>query len=194
MSNFLKWCKQYWLYCHKWSAEHDQLFTYQLKHFRVWPCLCYFQCFHSLHHQLSPLLVGWKTAGKKKGFGYSEQNKCFFFFFFLQNLLLTTGSWQLCGLLCLEATKLLISPKLWLCSNNDIKRHYIHNSNNVASNTKVMLLSHHLSSSHWTTHSHSEPELFSLFLWILESHLIKATETCQCNQWNCMYVSLSSIF
>lgn len=56
-----------------------------------------------------------------------------------------------------------------------------------------MLLSHHLSSSHWTTHLHSEPELFSLFLWILESHLIKATETSQCNQWNWMCVSVSSI-
>lgn len=40
-------------------------------------------------------------------------------------------------------------------------------------------LSHHLSSSHWTTHWHLGPELFSLFLWILESHLIKATGTRQ---------------
>lgn len=43
----------------------------------------------------------------------------------------------------------------------------------------ALLLSHHPSSSHWTTHWHLEPELFSLFLWILESHLRTATDTSQ---------------
>lgn len=61
-------------------------------------------------------------------------------------LLLTADSWQLCGLLCLEATKLLISPKLWLCSNKDrqtsawmykIQIHYIHN---VAPNTTAVVI------------------------------------------------------
>lgn len=61
-------------------------------------------------------------------------------------LLLTADSWQLCGLLCLEATKLLIRPKLWLCSNKDrqtwawickIHIHYIHN---VAPNTTAVVI------------------------------------------------------
>lgn len=93
-----------------------------------------------------------------------------------QDLLLTAESWQLCGLLCLEATKLLIRPKLWLCSNKDRQTWAMHTQHR---HYMTLLLSHHPSSSHWTTHWHLEPELFSLFLWILESHLIKTTDTSQ---------------
>lgn len=41
----------------------------------------------------------------------------------------------------------------------------------------IALVSHRLSSAHWTTHWHLEPGLFALHLWILESHLTKATKT-----------------
>lgn len=97
-------------------------------------------------------------------------------------LALTGGSWQLRGLLCLEATKLLIRPKPWLCP---IKQRYkpSHTMDKLNSQWKVqqvivlVISSHHPSSPHWTTRWHWEPGQFSSLPWILESHLIKATET-----------------